>query len=200
MDWLSNKADPIKQKWGLLLSKVWKGMQKVAPWVAEKAVEWVWDVFNYIVKNGKKFLKGASKGMWMLRVADPNGLIDVLREAPWTIGEIAKQAWAYNPATVVNDVLTAVADVKDEWNDMNDQERMEKIKQDALELWFKMSDEDAQKSYNIWKEKHPSGKYWFFDSVWDVPIIVNGKEPDPKLVEEMYHVKQAQENNQWIWL
>ena len=33
-----------------------------------------------------------------------------------------------------------------------------------------------------------------------LPIIVNGKEPDPKLVEEMYHVKQAQENNQWIWL
>lgn len=172
IDWISNKADPIKQKAWLLLSKAWKGMQKVAPWVAEKAVEGVWDVFNYIVKNGKKFLKWAAKWAWMLKVADPNGLMDMLREAPWSIWEAAKSFWEDSPAMVVNDLLTSVAEFKDAWNEMSDEERIENIKQQVKEwMWKEMDDASARKTYELWKEKHPDGKYWFFDAVNDIEPV-----------------------------
>lgn len=183
MDWLSNKADPIKQKAWLLLSKAWKGMQKVAPWVAEKAVEGVWDVFNYIVKNGKKFLKWAAKWATMLKVADPNGLMDMLREAPWTIGEAAKSFWDTSPAIVVNDLLTSISDAKDEWNDMSDEEKITTIKEQAQALWYNMSDEDAQKSYNEWKKNHKDWKFWMFDSMGDIPIYIDGKEVNQEEVQ-----------------
>lgn len=183
MDWLSNKADPIKQKAWLLLSKAWKGMQKVAPWVAEKAVEGVWDVFNYIVKNGKKFLKWAAKWATMLKVADPNGLMDMLREAPWTIWEAAKSFWDTSPAIVVNDLLTSISDAKDEWNDMSDEEKITTIKEQAKALWYNMSDEDAQKSYNEWKKNHKDWKFWMFDSMGDIPIYIDGKEVNQEEVQ-----------------
>ena len=183
MDWLSNKADPIKQKAWLLLNKAWKGMQKVAPWVAEKAVEWVWDVFNYIVKNGKKFLKWAAKWATMLKVADPNGLMDMLREAPWSIGEAAKSFWDTSPAIVVNDLLTSISDAKDEWNDMSDEEKITTIKKQAKALWYNMSDEDAQKSYNEWKKNHKDWKFWMFDSMGDIPIYIDGKEVNQEEVQ-----------------
>lgn len=182
MDWLSNKADPIKQKAWLLLNKWGKWLAKA--WIGGKqVVEGVWDVFNYVLKNGKKFLKWASKGMWMLKVADPNGLMDMLREAPWTIGEAAKSFWDASPAIIVNDLLTSVADVKEEWNDMSDDEKITTIKEQAQVLWYNMSDEDAQKSYNEWKKNHKDWKFWMFDSLWDIPIYVNWKEVDQSKVK-----------------
>lgn len=182
MDWLSNKADPIKQKAWLLLNKAGKTMGKT--WIGGKqAVEGVWDVFNYILNNGKKFLKWAAKWATMLKVADPNGLMDMLREAPWTIGEAAKSFWDTSPAIVVNDLLTSVADAKDEWNDMSDEEKITTIKEQAQALWYNMSDEDAQKSYNEWKKNHKDWKFWMFDSMGDIPIYIDGKEVNQEEVQ-----------------
>lgn len=182
MDWLSNKADPIKQKAWLLLNKAGKTMGKT--WIGGKqAVEGVWDVFNYILNNGKRFLKWAAKWATMLKVADPNGLMDMLREAPWTIGEAAKSFWDTSPAIVVNDLLTSISDAKDEWNDMSDEEKITTIKEQAKALWYNMSDEDAQKSYNEWKKNHKDWKFWMFDSMGDIPIYIDGKEVNQEEVQ-----------------
>lgn len=160
-DWASAKL------W-LLLNKWWKGVAK-ATWV-EKAVNGVGDVWNYVVKNGKQFLK-ATKWKW-LKVEDPVGMVQLLKLAPWTIWEIANEFWDANPAVVADDLLFEVQNFKDTWNSMTDEERIQNIKDQYKQAyWREMDDKSANSTYEKRKEKHPDGKYWFRDPVNDVEIV-----------------------------
>ena len=160
-DWASAKL------W-LLLNKWWKGVAK-ATWV-EKAVNGVGDVWNYVVKNGKKFLK-ATKWGW-LRVEDPVGMVQLLRLVPWSIWEAADAA-AESPAVAVDDLLFEVQDFKDTWNSMSDEERIQNIKDQFKQAYgSELNDESAIRTYEKRKEKHPDGKYWFRDPVNDVEIVM----------------------------
>ena len=162
-DWASAKL------W-LLLNKTWKGVAKVT-WV-EKAANTVGDAWNYLVKNGKKLLK-ASKWKW-LRVEDPVGVVELLRLAPWTIWEVATEIWETNPAIVADDLLFEIQDFKDSWNKMSDEERIQNIKdQYEQATGNELNDESAKASYEQWKKKHPNGKYWFWDAVNDVDIVLS---------------------------
>jgi len=162
-DWASAKV------W-LLLNKGWKGVKK-ATWI-EKAVDSLWDVWNYVVKNGKKFFK-ATKWGW-LRVEDPVGMIQLLKLAPWTIGEIANNVWEISPAVVADDLLFEVQDFKDTWNKMSDEERIQNIKDQFKQNYgSELNDESAIATYEKRKEKHPKGKYWLWDSVNDVELVMS---------------------------
>lgn len=161
-DWASAKVWLALNKWGRAVKK--------ATWI-EKVVDSVWDAWNYVVKNGKKFLK-ASK-WWGLRVEDPVGMVQLLKLAPWTIWEIANEIWETSPAVVVDDLLFEVQSFKDEWNDMTDEERIQNIKDQFRQAYgSELNDESAEKTYEKWKEKHPSGKYWFRDPVNDVELVI----------------------------
>lgn len=161
-DWASAKVWLALNKWGRAVKK--------ATWI-EKVVDSVWDAWNYVVKNGKKFLK-ASK-WWGLRVEDPVGMVQLLKLAPWTIWEIANEIWETSPAVVVDDLLFEVQSFKDEWNDMTDEERIQNIKDQFKQTYgSELNDESAEKTYEKWKEKHPSGKYWFRDPVNDVELVI----------------------------
>lgn len=160
-DWASAKV------W-LLLNKWWKWVAK-ATWV-EKAVNTVWDVWNYIVKNGKQFMKATKWGG--LRVEDPVGMIQLLRLVPWSIGEAADAA-AESPAVAVDDLLFEVQDFKDTWNNMSDEERIQNIKDQFKQTYgSELNDESAIATYEKRKEKHPKGKYWLRDSVNDVELVM----------------------------
>ena len=161
-DWASAKVWLALNKWGRAVKK--------ATWI-DKVVDSVWDAWNYVVKNGKKFLK-ASK-WWGLRVEDPVGMVQLLKLAPWTIWEIANEIWETSPAVVVDDLLFEVQSFKDEWNDMTDEERIQNIKDQFRNAYgSELNDESAEKTYEKWKEKHPSGKYWFRDPVNDVELVI----------------------------
>lgn len=161
-DWASAKV------W-LALNKWWRAVKK-ATWI-DKVVDSVWDAWNYVVKNGKKFLK-ASKG-WGLRVEDPVGMVQLLKLAPWTIWEIANEIWETSPAVVVDDLLFEVQSFKDEWNDMTDEERIQNIKDQFKQAYgSELNDESAIATYEKRKEKHPKGKYWFRDPVNDVELVI----------------------------
>lgn len=162
-DWASAKV------W-LLLNKWWKGVKK-ATWI-EKAVDSLWDAWNYVVKNGKKFIKSTKWG-W-LRVEDPVGMIQLLKLVPWTIWEIANNVWETSPAVVADDLLFEIQDFKDTWNNMSDEERIQNIKDQFKQTYgSELNDESAIKTYEKRKEKHPSGKYWLWDSVNDVELVMS---------------------------
>ena len=161
-DWASAKV------W-LLLNKWWKGVKK-ATWI-EKVADSIWDAWNYVVKNGKKFFK-ATKWGW-LRVEDPVGMIQLLRLAPWTIWEIANNVWEVSPAVVADDLLFEVQDFKDTWNSMSDEERIQNIKDQFKQAYgSELNDESAIATYEKRKEKHPKGKYWLRDSVNDIDLVM----------------------------
>ena len=162
-------TDGASAKAWLLLNKWWKWVAK-ATWV-EKAVNTVWDVWNYAVKNGKKFLKATKWGG--LRVEDPVGMIQLLRLVPWSIGEAADEAAAGIPAVAVDDLLFEIQDFKDTWNSMSDEERIQNIK-DQFKQYYgsELNDESAIATYEKRKEKHPDGKYWFRDPVNDVDLVM----------------------------
>jgi len=161
-DWASAKA------W-LLLNKTWKWIRKITG--VDKAAESIWDAWNYVVKNGKKFFK-ATKWGW-LRVEDPNGIIQLLKLAPWTIWEIANNIWEVSPSVVADDLLFEIQDFKDTWNKMSDEERIQNIKDQWKETYgSELNDESAVLTYEKWKEKHPNGKYWIRDPVSDIDIVI----------------------------
>jgi len=161
-------TDGASAKVWLLLNKWWKWVAK-ATWV-EKAVNTVWDVWNYIVKNGKQFMKATKWGG--LRVEDPVGMIQLLRLVPWSIGEAADAA-AESPAVAVDDLLFEVQDFKDTWNSMSDEERIQNIKDQFKQAYgSELNDESAIETYERWKKKHPNGKYWLWDSVNDVELVM----------------------------
>lgn len=163
-----NLTDWAFAKWWLLLDKVGKWLETVTN--PKKIAQWAWDVWNYIVKNGKNFLKATK--WWMARVEDPVGLVQLLRLVPWSIWEAADAA-AENPAVAMDDLLFEIQDFKDTWNSMSDEERIQNIK-DQFEQTYgsELNDESAIETYKKWKEKHPSGKYWFRDTVNDVELIM----------------------------
>lgn len=161
-------TDGASAKVWLLLNKWWKWVAK-ATWV-EKAVNTVWDVWNYIVKNGKQFMKATKWGG--LRVEDPVGMIQLLRLVPWSIGEAADAA-AESPAVAVDDLLFEVQDFKDTWNSMSDEERIQNIKDQFKQTYgSELNDESAIETYERWKKKHPNGKYWLWDSVNDIDLVM----------------------------
>lgn len=161
-------TDGASAKVWLLLNKWWKWVAK-ATWV-EKAVNTVWDVWNYVVKNGKKFMKATKWGG--LRVEDPVGMIQLLRLVPWSIGEAADAA-AESPAVAVDDLLFEVQDFKDTWNSMSDEERIQNIKDQFKQTYgSELNDESAIETYEKWKKKHPNGKYWLRDSVNDIDLVM----------------------------
>ena len=161
-DWASAKV------W-LLLNKWWKGVKK-ATWI-EKVADSIWDAWNYVVKNGKKFFK-ATKWGW-LRVEDPVGMVQLLKLAPWTIWEIANNVWETSPAVIADDLLFEVQDFKDTWNNMSDEERIQNIKDQWRQTYgTELNDESANATYEEWKKKHPDGKYWFRDPVNDVELVL----------------------------
>ena len=161
-------TDGASAKVWLLLNKWWKWVAK-ATWV-EKAVNTVWDVWNYVVKNGKQFMKATKWGG--LRVEDPVGMIQLLRLVPWSIGEAADAA-AESPAVAVDDLLFEVQDFKDTWNSMSDEERIQNIKDQFKQTYgSELNDESAIETYEIWKKKHPNGKYWLWDSVNDIDLVM----------------------------
>lgn len=161
-------TDGASAKVWLLLNKWWKWAAK-ATWV-EKVADSIWDAWNYLVKNWKKFLK-ATKWKW-LAVEDPVGMIQLLRLAPWTIWEAAEAA-AESPAVAVDDLLFEVQDFKDTWNSMSDEERIQNIKDQFKETYgTELNDESAIATYEKRKEKHPKGKYWLLDPINDVEIVM----------------------------
>ena len=161
-------TDGASAKVWLLLNKWWKWVAK-ATWV-EKAVNTVWDVWNYVVKNGKKFMKATKWGG--LRVEDPVGMIQLLRLVPWSIGEAADAA-AESPAVAVDDLLFEVQDFKDTWNSMSDEERIQNIKDQFKQTYgSELNDESAIETYEKWKKKHPNGKYWLRDTVNDIDLVM----------------------------
>lgn len=161
-------TDGASAKVWLLLNKWWKWVAK-ATWV-EKAVNTVWDVWNYIVKNGKQFMKATKWGG--LRVEDPVGMIQLLRLVPWSIGEAADAA-AESPAVAVDDLLFEIQDFKDTWNSMSDEERIQNIKDQFKQAYgSELNDESAIETYERWKKKHPNGKYWLWDSVNDIDLVM----------------------------
>ena len=161
-------TDGASAKVWLLLNKWWKWVAK-ATWV-EKAVNTVWDVWNYVVKNGKQFMKATKWGG--LRVEDPVGMIQLLRLVPWSIGEAADAA-AESPAVAVDDLLFEVQDFKDTWNSMSDEERIQNIKDQFKQTYgSELNDESAIATYEKRKEKHPKGKYWLRDSVNDIDLVM----------------------------
>ncbi len=161
-------TDGASAKVWLLLNKWWKWVAK-ATWV-EKAVNTVWDVWNYVVKNGKQFMKATKWGG--LRVEDPVGMIQLLRLVPWSIGEAADAA-AESPAVAVDDLLFEVQDFKDTWNNMSDEERIQNIKDQFKQTYgSELNDESAIETYEKWKKKHPNGKYWLWDSVNDIDLVM----------------------------
>lgn len=161
-------TDGASAKVWLLLNKWWKWVAK-ATWV-EKAVNTVWDVWNYIVKNGKQFMKATKWGG--LRVEDPVGMVQLLRLVPWSIGEAADAA-AESPAVAVDDLLFEIQDFKDTWNSMSDEERIQNIKDQFKQAYgSELNDESAIATYEKRKEKHPKGKYWLWDSVNDVELVM----------------------------
>ena len=163
-----NLTDGASAKVWLLLSKWWKWVAK-STWV-EKAVNTVWDVWNYVVKNGKQFMKATKWGG--LRVEDPVGMIQLLRLVPWSIGEAADVA-AESPAVAVDDLLFEVQDFKDTWNNMSDEERIQNIKDQFKQTYgSELNDESAIETYEKWKKKHPNGKYWLWDSVNDIDLVM----------------------------
>lgn len=163
-----NLTDGSFAKWWLLLDKVGKWLQTITN--PKKMAQWVWDVWNYVVKNGKNFFKATK--WWMARVEDPVGLVQLLRLVPWSIWEAADAA-AESPAVAMDDLLFEIQDFKDTWNNMSDEERIQNIK-DQFEQTYgsELNDESAIETYKKWKEKHPSGKYWFRDTVNDVELIM----------------------------
>lgn len=161
-------TDGASAKVWLLLNKWWKWVAK-ATWV-EKAVNTVWDVWNYIVKNGKQFMKATKWGG--LRVEDPVGMVQLLRLVPWSIGEAADAA-AESPAVAVDDLLFEIQDFKDTWNSMSDEERIQNIKDQFKQAYgSELNDESAIATYEKRKEKHPKGKYWLRDSVNDIELVM----------------------------
>ena len=163
-----NLTDGASAKVWLLLNKWWKWVAK-STWV-EKAVNTVWDVWNYVVKNGKQFMKATKWGG--LRVEDPVGMIQLLRLVPWSIGEAADAA-AESPAVAVDDLLFEVQDFKDTWNNMSDEERIQNIKDQFKQTYgSELNDESAIATYEKRKEKHPKGKYWLRDSVNDIDLVM----------------------------
>lgn len=161
-------TDGASAKVWLLLNKWWKWVAK-ATWV-EKAVNTVWDVWNYTVKNGKQFMKATKWGG--LRVEDPVGMIQLLRLVPWSIGEAADAA-AESPAVAVDDLLFEIQDFKDTWNSMSDEERIQNIKDQFKQAYgSELNDESAIETYERWKKKHPNGKYWLWDSVNDIDLVM----------------------------
>lgn len=161
-------TDGASAKVWLLLNKWWKWVAK-ATWV-EKAVNTVWDVWNYVVKNGKKFIKATKWGG--LRVEDPVWMIQLLRLVPWSIGEAADAA-AESPAVAVDDLLFEVQDFKDTWNSMSDEERIQNIKDQFKQTYgSELNDESAIETYERWKKKHPNGKYWLRDTVNDIDLVM----------------------------
>ena len=163
-----NLTDWAFAKWWLILDKIWKWLENVTN--PKKWVEWVWDVWNYVIKNGKKFLTATK--WWGLRVEDPVWLVQLLKLAPWTIWEVANSIWEVSPAVVADDLLFSVQSFKDKWNSMSDEERIQNIKDTYIEATGEeLDDESAEATYEAWKIKHPDGKYWFWDSVNDVTIV-----------------------------
>ena len=157
-------------------AKLWLLLNKTGKWVAkatgvEKVADSIWDAWNYLVKNGKKLFK-ASK--WWLKVSDPTGAVQLLRLAPWSIGEIANSVSEAAPSVIVDDLLFEIQDFKDNWNKMSDEERVQNIKDQYLQAtWNELNDKSAEATYNNWKKKHPDGKYWVWDSVNDVDIVLS---------------------------
>ena len=161
-------TDGASAKAWLLLNKTGEWARKIS-WV-DKAVDSIWDAWNYVLKNWKKFLK-ASKWGW-LRVEDPVGMVQLLRLVPWTIWEAADAA-AESPAVAVDDLLFEVQDFKDTWNNMSDEERIQNIKDQFKQAYgSELNDESAIKTYEKRKEKHPKGKYWLLDPINDVEIVM----------------------------
>ena len=161
-------TDGASAKVWLLLNKWWKWVAKATG--VEKAADTIGDAWNYLVKNGKQFLK-ATKGKW-LAVEDPVGIVQLLRLVPWTIWEVADQA-AESPAVAVDDLLFEVQDFKDTWNSMSDEERIQNIKDQFKQAYgSELNDESAIKTYEKRKEKHPKGKYWLLDPINDVEIVM----------------------------
>lgn len=161
-------TDGASAKVWLLLNKWWKWAAK-ATWV-EKVADSIWDAWNYIVKNGKQFMKATKWGG--LRVEDPVGMIQLLRLVPWSIGEAADAA-AESPAVAVDDLLFEVQDFKDTWNSMSDEERIQNIKDQFKQAYgSELNDESAIATYEKRKEKHPKGKYWLLDPINDVEIVM----------------------------
>ena len=168
-------VEPTSQKWGRLLYNTWKLLEQNTKWkwvkkLFQNVSEWIWNAWNYISKNWKNLFKATK---WGLQVEDPVGIVELLQLVPWTIWDLADIA-ANSPAVAADTILYEVQWFKDAWNGMSDDERIEQIKSEYQQAtWNELDDASAKATYENWKKKHKDGKYWLFDGVNDIEIILS---------------------------
>lgn len=168
-------VEPTSQKWWRLLYNTWKLLEQNTKWkwvkkLFQNVSEWIWNAWNYISKNWKNLFKATK---WGLQVEDPVGIVELLQLVPWTIWDLADIA-ANSPAVAADTILYEVQWFKDAWNGMSDDERIEQIKSEYQQAtWNELDDASAKATYENWKKKHKDGKYWLFDGVNDIEIILS---------------------------